>query len=168
MKKILLLLTLLFITSVSAQSFKAGVGTAYATDISTIGITANALMEIDKTWEADGSFTLFFEKDLVSWKVLNANIHYILSNKSDMKWYLLGGLNMTFYSVDFPEIEIDNPWGDDDFSVGGESSGSNFGFNLGIGGRKALSESLELFGQSHYTISDGSYLTLNVGVLFKF
>lgn len=165
MKKILLTFAaiLLFTTLTSAQGFKGGAGLAYGTDISTVGISANGLYEINKQWEIGGSFIFFFEKDLVSWKALNVNAHYILSDNDGMKFYGLAGANLTLYSIDIPEVTFGG------ISVGGgETTGSNFGVNLGAGTRKELSKSVELFGEAQYTISDGSYLTANVGVLFKF
>jgi len=163
MKKLFyfLLFCALAVTSVSAQSFKVGAGAAYGTDISSIGISANAVYDINKQWEAAGSFIFFFEKDLVSWKALNANVHYIFSENENMRFYGIGGMNLTFYTIDLPSTTFGGT------TIGGEQSGSNFGVNIGAGTIKNLNEKLEIFGEAQYTLSDGSYLTANIGILVK-
>jgi hypothetical protein len=85
MKKLLLLsISVLLCGSLFAQSFdssklRAGGGFFYASEIQNVGLTLNGIYEIDEIWEGSLGFTHIFEKDHVSWNILDLDIPVILT-----------------------------------------------------------------------------------------
>ncbi|MGZ2371192.1 outer membrane beta-barrel protein [Ancylomarina sp. YFZ004] len=143
--------------------FSVGAGLGYASDISSLGISANVGYEIDETWAASGSYTHFLEKDYVKWSAIDFNANYNISEIENLgKLYAIGGINITTVKLDFPDVDFDG------FSMGGGSvSDSNFGVNIGAGLKVDLSEKMFLAPEITYSISSGSYLRIGAKLMFK-
>jgi len=163
MKKIATVLSIVFLLTISsgkisAQNYSAGGGLVFASDISTLGISLNGKYEINEKFDIAPSFIYFLEKDYVSWMVLNVDAHYSFNSIDGIDFYGIGGLGITFVTVDFGTV-----FGND-YSY----SESNFGINIGAGASKNLATNLDGFAEAKYTLSSGGYLQLNAGVLYKF
>ena len=138
--------------------FTVGAGLGYATDISSLGISANVGYEINETWEATGSYTHFFEKDYVKWSAIDFNANYNISEIENLgKLYAIGGINITTVKLDIPGFN----------EVFGSSSESNFGVNIGAGLKVDLSEKMILAPEMTYSISSGSYLRIGAKLMFR-
>ena len=187
------IIALTFNVSTTAQESKimAGGGLSYASEINNIGLFAKGIYLINDSWEGSGAFTYFFKKDYVTWSALDFNGHYVFSSNETTSFYALGGLNVTFYKIKIDGVTYDlgGDWGtqgsDDGYwgetseydpyedlkstmSSSIESSGSEIGFNIGIGGRYALTESLYLNGEAKYTLGGADYFNVGVGLLYHF
>lgn len=148
--------------------FSVGAGLGYASDISSIGISANVGYEIDETWQATGSYTHFLEKDDIKWSAIDFNANYNLNKIENFgELYAIGGINITTIKWDYPEIDFGNDIPGMNFSSGGSDSDSNFGVNIGAGVKIDLSEKMFLAPEMTYTISDGSYLRIGAKLMFK-
>ena len=160
----LLVLTLItfFSGKASAQNLKVGGGLFYATDLNNVGISVNGNYEFSKQLQLAPSFIYFLTKDYVSWKALDIDLHYKLVDNSGLDIYAIGGLGLTFVSIDIPTITL----GGSSFG-GGSVSDSNFGVNVGAGVSKSLG-SVDLFAEAKYAITSGSYLKIGAGLLFGF
>lgn len=176
-------------TTTSAQESKilAGGGLSYASEINNIGLFAKGIYLINDSWEGAGTFTYFFKKDYTTWTALDFNGHYVFSTNETASFYALGGLNMTFYKIkiDGADYDVGGDWGTEypgdemseynpyadmqsAMSSSFESSGSEIGFNIGIGGRYALTESLYLNGEAKYTLGGADYFNIGVGLMYRF
>ncbi|TRX71313.1 hypothetical protein [Carboxylicivirga sp. M1479] len=176
-------------TFMSAQDskFMAGAGLTYATDIDNIGINVKGLYLINETWEADAGFTYFFEKNNVNYSALDFNGHYVFLNNEGKCLYGLAGINITFYKIEIDGIgtsdydeyddyyggssEYEDFYGENPFSSladAMESKGSEFGFNLGFGGRLPLTEALNLTGEIKYILGGANYFSIGAGILYHF
>ena len=187
MRNLIIVLGLILTTSsVFAQEPKimVGGGLTYATEINNVGLHLKGIYGITDKIEGEGAFAYFFKKDYTNWSALDFNVHYMLSENEDMCFYALGGLNITFY-----KFEVDSPIGGNYTGMGDEygemleeyvgytessslgsieSSGSEIGINLGVGGRMPLSEHLNLMGELKYTLGGADYLSASVGVTYSF
>ena len=143
--------------------FSVGAGLGYASDISSIGISAYVGYEIDETWQASGSYTHFLEKDEIKWSAIDFNANYNLSEISNVgQLYAIGGINITTVKVDFPEINFDG------LSLGGDSaSDSNFGVNIGAGVKIDLSEKMFFAPEMTYTIGNTGYIRIGAKLMFN-
>ena len=140
--------------------FTVGAGLGYATDISSLGISANVGYEIDETWEATGSYTHFLEKDYVKWSAVDFNANYNISEIENLgKFYAIGGLNITTVKIDIPGLS--------EFLGSSSTSESNFGVNIGAGLKMDLSEKMILAPEMTYSISSGSYLRIGAKLMFR-
>lgn len=160
----LLVLTLitLFSGKSSAQNLKVGGGLFYATDLNNVGISVNGNYEFSKQLQLAPSFIYFLTKDDVSWKALDVDLHYKLVANRGLDIYAIGGLGLTFVSIDIPSFNFLGTT-----AGGGTVSDSNFGVNIGAGVSKSLG-SVDLFAEAKYAITSGSYLKIGAGVLFGF
>ena len=139
--------------------FSVGAGLGYATDISSLGISANVGYKINDDWAAAGAFTYFLESDYVKWSALDFNANYNLPELKNVgALYGIAGLNVTMITM--PEINVGG------ISVGGGSS-SNVGFNVGAGLNVGLSEKMVLAPELTYTLSSGGYLRAGVKLMFN-
>ncbi len=156
-KHLLFIVSLLLVSSfMFAQNIKVGGSAGFATDIASFGISANGTYTINKEWEAAASFTHYFENDFVTWNALDFDAHYYFTKKGGFDIYAIGGLNILMW-----EIEIN--WGLGTTST----SNTDIGLNLGTGATKKLNKNLDLFAEAKYSISNGSYLSVRAGVLFR-
>jgi opacity protein-like surface antigen len=139
--------------------FTVGAGLGYATDISSLGISANVGYEIDETWAATGSYTHFLEKDYIKWSAIDFNANYKLSEIENLgKLYAIGGINITTIKFDYPGLSE---------LIGSSASDSNFGLNIGAGLKVDLSEKMILAPEMTYSISSVSYLRIGAKIMFK-
>ena len=140
--------------------FTVGAGLGYATDISSLGISANVGYEIDETWEATGSYTHFLKKDYVKWSAIDFNANYNISEIESLgNLYAIGGINITTVKLDIPGLS--------EFLGGNSTSESNFGLNIGAGLKVDLSEKMILAPEMTYSISSGSYLRIGAKLMFR-
>jgi len=163
MKKLfIVIIAILFVGSFqeTKAQFTVGAGLGYATDISSLGISANVGYEIDETWEATGSYTHFLEKDYVKWSAVDFNANYNISEIENLgKFYAIGGLNITTVKIDIPGLS--------EFLGSSSTSESNFGVNIGAGLKVDLSEKMILAPEMTYSISSGSYLRIGAKLMFR-
>jgi opacity protein-like surface antigen len=138
MKRLMLFaVALLFATAVSAQ-FKVGGGLTIGTKSGGIsddgdeklgiGINVRGDYAFDESWSIAPGFTYFFasapsEVDITYWQ-LNADAHYQFSSEGDMGIYALGGLNYSYFKID---------WGAGNEYWDGSADDSEIGLNLGVG-----------------------------------
>lgn len=152
--------------SLKAQESKilVGGGINYTSNISSAGLSVKGVYLIDETWEGAAAFTYLFENDYTSWSMLDLDGHYVFKKDETMTLYALGGLNFTFWKVEFDYGYYDDFY--DGFG-GSDITGNEVGINLGAGGRYDLSEKLSLVGEAKFTVGGFNFLTLGVGVLYK-
>lgn len=170
MKKLSILTISILISSISfGQGFETnklrlGAGLFFASDINNVGLTLNSAYEINYDWEAAVAFTHFFEKDYVTWNILDLDAHYIFyTDEGKFNAYGIAGLSISFVKVTIPEM-----------NVGGiiipESTGkdSSAGFNIGAGINYGLSDKLNLAPEFRITLADGSYVRIGATVQYLF
>jgi opacity protein-like surface antigen len=140
--------------------FKIGPGVGFATDISSLSISANASYDINEKWAASGAFTYFLEKDNVKWSALDFNANYNITEIENVgALYGIGGINITMVKVDIPGL--------DDLLGSSSTSSSDFGINLGAGLNLELSDKITLAPELCYTIVNGGYLRAGVKLMFS-
>lgn len=164
MKRLLLIISMVFIASVSfAQSGKwaAGVTLGYGSDISKPSIGVKALYDISDHFTVAPSFNYYFQKKeegvkLNAWDI-NADLHWNVLNKDNFKLYPLAGITYLHYKA---SANISN----------GESfSDSSFGANLGIGTQVELGGNWAVSAEVKYQIlDDGSQFVPAASVMYKF
>ncbi len=157
----LLFAFVLFLTANQAKAqISVGPGLGFATDISSLGISANVGYQINEKWAATGAFTYFLEKDYVKWSALDFNANYSITQIENVgALYGIGGLNITMVKIDIPELG--------EWLGGGSASSSDVGLNLGAGLNIGLSEKMTLAPELCYTISSGGYLRAGVKLMFS-
>lgn len=161
-KLFIVIIAILFIGTFqeTKAQFTVGAGLGYATDISSLGISANVGYEIDETWAATGSYTHFLEKDYYKWSAIDFNANYKLSEIENLgKFYAIGGINITTVKLDLPGLP--------GFLGSSSTSESNFGVNIGAGLKVDLSEKMILAPEMTYSISSGSYLRIGAKLMFR-
>jgi hypothetical protein len=167
-------LTLCFSLTSKAQDSKilAGAGLNYATDISTMGISAKGVYLASDTWEIAPAFTYYFKKNNVNWSTLDFDGHYVFSVSDKSTFYAIGGLNVTFWKWSY---DSDDSYGDEydeyDDYFGGfdlDASGSDIGFNIGVGSRFAISDKMYFNGDLKYTLGGSNFLSVGAGLLYHF
>lgn len=176
MKKgiLIILAFMLYAGSSFAQGFdpaniRAGAGLTYATEIGTIGLTLTGVYEIDQTWEGAFGFNYFFETNNVQWSVFDFDGHYLFHEVSpELNVYGLAGLSITRWSVEIPGITTTSGWGPSFTTDPITDSGSDFGFNLGVGANYSLNEVLNIAPELRYTVREGGYLRIGATAQYKF
>ena len=155
-KAALILVVLFSITETKAQ-ISAGLGVHYGTDINNIGFSINGKYQIDETWSAAPSFTLFLKKDYVTWSALDLDANYKITDIEKVGGlYGLAGLNMTFYKI---KLEY--------YGVPSESAtGTEIGLNLGLGLDIPINEKLVVAPEVRYTLGGASYLRIGSKVMY--
>ncbi len=165
-KSVLLLLTVLLSANLFAQGFessklRAGAGLVYATDINSLGLAFNGVYSFTEQWEGAVGFTHIFEKDYMSYNVLDLDAHYVFfDNGAGMNVYGLGGLSFNFWKFNWPDEYAE-------LGLGSES-GSDVGLNLGVGMNYALSDVLNLAPEFRVTMADGSYVRIGATLQYRF
>ncbi len=168
MKKISLLIaafSLLFVTqNTQAQTAKGdmrlGAQLGYGTEIESLGIGARFDYAITDQILLAPDLMYFFGKSQdgvdFSWFDINLNGNYVFEmSNPDIIPYVLAGLNIAFFSVDFEGISI--------FPGGGSST--NIGLNLG-GGVDFVVSTFFVFGELRYVLSSSDQLVISGGVKF--
>ncbi len=162
--------------SVSAQSFdvanlRAGLGVFYASEIKSAGLGLNAAYTITEEWEAAVGFGHIFEKDYVSWNILDLDAHYIFHTDDKFNVYGIAGLSVLFWKVDIPSQTITQSFGGftSSYTVPGSTdSGNEAGVNIGIGMNYHIADQFNLAPELRYTIRDGSYVRIGAAVQYLF
>ncbi|WP_297086452.1 outer membrane beta-barrel protein [uncultured Draconibacterium sp.] len=164
--KTLVFSVLFFVAAQSQAQISVGGGLWYGSDINSIGISVNGKYDFNEKWAAAPAFTYFLEKDYVKWSALDLDANYNITELENIgSLYAIGGLGITFWSVDFDGGTIDmGEFGSYDLGV--DASGSDVGVNLGVGLNIAASEKFAIAPEIKYTISDGSYLRIGAKILF--
>lgn len=130
---------ILFAAGQANAQISAGAGVVFGSDINNVGFSINGKYAFNETWAVAPSFTFFLKKDYVSWSVLDIDANYQITTIDKLGGlYALGGLNLTFWKIDFGD-EFDDVWGG-----GFNATGSDVGVNLGLGIDIPLSEQLML------------------------
>lgn len=155
--------------NVFAQEFdltklRAGAGLVYATEIGNIGLNFNGAYAITEEWEASLGFSHIFEKDYLSYNILDLDVHYVFYQHDEkLNVYGLAGLGFTFWKATIPAMNFGM------YSTPEASAtGTETGLNLGIGANYKLSDKLNLAPEIRYTIMDGSYLRIGASVQYMF
>jgi len=163
MKKLLIAIIAVLVFGTIEQTkaqFSVGPGLGYATDIGSLGISANVGYHINDEWAASGAFTYFLEQDYVKWSALDFNANYTFTELENVgALYGIGGLNITMVKVDIPGLS--EFWGTS------STTESNVGLNIGAGLNVDLSEKMVLAPELTYTVSSGGYLRAGVKLMFN-
>jgi len=164
--KSLVAIFLFFIVADASAQISVGGGLWFASDISSVGISANGKYAIDEDWSAAASFTYFLEKDYVKWSMLDFDANYNITEIENIgSLYGIGGLAVTLWSVDFDGGTYDlGEYGSYDLDF--DDSGSDIGLNLGLGLNIEASEKFAIAPEVKYTISDGGFFRIGAKILF--
>lgn len=152
LKVIICVIVLFTVTEANAQK-KVGGGVWYATDMENVGISINGAYFFSDNFSVAPSFTYFLEKNNVNWSMLDLDVNYSFTELDFGMLYAIGGLNLTFYSMDL------GGWGD--------FSGTNTSFNAGIGLGMPLGDNMTLCPEVRYTFGDGDFLRFGVKLLIE-
>ena len=140
----------------SAEGISAGGGLVYGTEIEELGIQLNGYYDLGDVVEnlrVGADFTYWFVDDPASVWTFNINGHYIFLRPDAALVYGLAGLNIYHYSVE---------------AFGFETSVTEPGLNLGIGGEYSVAEQLGLYAELKYVISDADQAVLGAGARYRF
>lgn len=161
----LLITVLSFSQGFETQKLRAGAGLFYASDINNIGLNINAAYEINDLWEAAVGYSYFFEKDYLTWSVLDLDAHYnFYTDGSKMTAYGLAGLAINFAKVTIPEINM----GGGVVIPETTSKDSSVGLNLGVGVNYGLTDQLNLAPEFRVVLADGSYVRIGAMIQYLF
>ncbi len=155
MKKILLTICAIFLSTVAAMAEKGdvnvGVNISYPTEQKGFGLGVKGQYGITDHVRGELSWENFFENDGVKEWDLNLDIHYLLSLPANLKLYPLVGLHYSHFNV------LDH--------------GKGFvGFNLGAGIEYALTDSFTWNIQGKYSWSDDDLDqgVISTGIVYHF
>jgi len=179
-KNILLVFAIVLSANVFAQSFdasklRAGAGLVYATEVGNVGINLNGVYSFTDQWEGSLGFTHIFEKDCVTYNMLDFDVHYVFYTPDEkLNVYGLAGLGLTFWDIDYdsPAIYISDYTGFD-FDMSSTSAlisgnGTDLGLNLGVGANYKLSDKLNLAPEIRLTVTDNTYLRIGATLQYRF
>ncbi len=191
MKKLLLVVAVVAICgvfqNVKAQ-FSVGVGLNYATDLGSIGISAQAAYDFTEEWAATADFTYYLEKDNMKWTTVDLNANYSFTDLGNTgKLYGIAGMSYLNCSIDydfdipngggdhpdfpdFPEPGSDIPGVDDvlnNLKDAAEDSSSKIGVNLGLGLKMDLSEKMLLCPELLYSSAYSGHFRFGAKLMFK-
>lgn len=184
-KNILLVFAIVLSANVFAQSFdvsklRAGAGLVYATEVSNVGINLNGVYSFTDQWEGSLGFTHIFEKDYLTYNMLDFDVHYVFYTPDEkLNVYGLAGLGFTFWDIDSPTIYISDYTGFD-FGMSATSAlistpnasmsgnGTDLGLNLGVGANYKLSDKLNLAPEIRLTVTDNTYLRIGATLQYRF
>lgn len=154
---------ILFAAGQANAQISAGAGVVFGSDINNVGFSINGKYAFNETWAVAPSFTFFLKKDYVSWSVLDIDANYQITTIDKLGGlYALGGLNLTFWKIDFGD-EFDDVWGG-----GFNATGSDVGVNLGLGIDIPLSEQLMLAPEVRYTLGGANFFRVGVKLMYAF
>lgn len=143
-----------------------GGGLGYATEISTLAIFAKGVYQFTNEWEGSLGINYYLPKDMglakLTWIGIDLDAHYVFSAQDQMEFYGLAGLNIMRVSTP----SYSHTAGGHTVSIPSVSV-TNTGLNLGAGGRYKFGEKLYGLGEAKYTIDNGGFLQLSVGVLYR-
>jgi len=137
----------------------------YATEIGNIGLNFNGAYAITEEWEASLGFSHIFEKDYLSYNILDLDAHYVFYQHDEkLNVYGLAGLGFTFWKATMPAMDLGFGYTSPELS----DNGTNVGINLGIGANYKLSDKLNLAPEIRLTATDGTYLRIGASVQYIF
>ncbi len=195
MKKLLLVVAVVALCGVfqnAKAQFSAGLGLNYATEVNTLGISAQVAYDFSDKWAATGAFTYYLEKNNLTWTNIDLNANYVFTEVGKMgKLYGIAGLSYLTSSYDYDKIDVpnvpndtpdfptgfapssfeaeDNPWEGLGKALGAvDDSTSSVGLNLGIGLKMDLSEKMVLCPELVYTTANTGHIRLGAKLMFKF
>lgn len=148
-------------TNVQAQ-MKSGAGLAFGSEAESLGLTANfytALTSVENL-SVGGDFVYFLSKEVNpflnrKWVELNLNGQYTFYSEQMNHAYALGGLNIARQKFVYKGIES-SPYFD--------KSKIRVGLNTGIGGEYSLNETLLVFAEFKFVLSDFDQAVISAGV----
>lgn len=145
-------LFLSFNTNALAQSetFKAGGGIAYGSEVEAIGIQVGGVYGFTDNISGAADFIVFFP-DNYDWWELNLNGQYNFMSEDGTRVYGLAGLNYATLSINLGQF--------------GSSSSSELGLNLG-GGAEFDLDFANLYGELKYVLGDADQLGISAGLRF--
>lgn len=156
MKNLTFTILFMIVSTAMFSQTKVGLQAAYGTN-SEIGIGAKASFRISDKFRASPSFNYFFGESVqgASSSVIgiNADAHYILSDKDGLSFYPLAGLNLTRSSATV---------------LGISASVTEIGFNVGGGLNYDLSSSLTGVFETKYILSAFDQAVFSIGLLYNF
>ncbi len=142
--------------SQSDTKLRLGVGTAYASEVESTGLTVKGIYGISNKWEGSLAYTYFFENLGLSWNVIDLDGNFVFyDNKKKFSAYALAGLAVTF-------------WKREPILFGDTRKGSYTGMNIGIGANIALSEHLNLAPEIRGTLFELSYTRVGLTLQYVF
>lgn len=142
------LLMTAFAQSSTAQTNVGGGLTFFKFDGgSEIGLNIKSTFSLTEKFEISPAINYYFV-DGYTLMGLNGDFHYLLGDEDGFTFYPSAGINILRSAVS------------------GFSS-NTLGFNLGAGARLPVSESLSIYADGQYRLSDFSGLVFSVGVLFS-
>ena len=153
LKAVVVILVVFSFSQAKAQ-ISVGAGAVFGTEINNLGLSVHGKYQFTDEWSAAPSFTYFLKKDMLSWSSLDLDANYKIS---DAGLYLIGGLNMTFFSIDT----------DDTFLGGFDLSGTDTGFNIGAGMEFEIGDGLTFSPEARYTLGGGNFLRIGLKVMFE-
>lgn len=167
MKKLLLIAAIaLFGMTAQAQTEKgdmaAGINLSMGTGdgLTNIGIGAKYQWTIVNNFRLEPAFNYFLKKDYVSMWDLGVNAHYLFGLGDKFTIYPLAGLGVQGVKVSYDLGE----WG-----LGGGSSDTKFGFNLGAGAEYMVSSAISIGLEFKYKIvADWNRAVFSLGATYHF
>ena len=152
-----LVLFTLALTPALAQ-VSVGGGLALGTDdlIGGVGLDGRGYYVFQPRVRGVANIHIFFPGDPYSFWTFDANVHYLLmrsnfNRPADLIAYIMGGLN-------YAQISIDHAFGN--------TSNSEIGFNIGLGGEKRTDFG-GIFGEIKIVLGDADQIVLGGGVRFS-
>lgn len=137
-------------------------GLGFATEIESLGFQGGATYLITEEIRGAADIIIYLPGDQgagivdVNWFEFNANGHYLFQDEEDLELFVLGGLNFTRVSVDFPENDFFGGGSVSDTELG-LNAGAGLGYNIGFG---------DLYVELKYVISSADHLAATAGVRF--
>lgn len=104
-------LAMSFSSLLAKSSTKIGGGLAYGTGWEEVAIQIGADIDINKLWSIAPDFKYYLTDEFYTVWELNANAHYVISDKDKLSFYLLGGLNFAHYSSEGTTVDL-GPFGE--------------------------------------------------------
>lgn len=129
-----------------AETFKAGGGLAFGSEVEAIGIQAGAVYGFNEEISGSADFIIFFP-DNYDWWEFNLNAHYNFMAEDGVRVYGLAGLNSTTLDSEFT------------------NSNTEIGLNIGGGAEYGL-DFANLYGEVKYVLGDADQLGLSAGLRF--
>ncbi len=151
---------LLFTSSNVNAQFKVGGGLAYANEINNVGISINTGYDFSENWAAEVDFTYFFKHNMLTFSSFDFDGNYFFN----FGLYPLLGLNINIIGVHIPDLYIDGVG-----NIGAiTASTTEFGFNMGLGYRFNLGESLSFSPEMRYTVGGFNYFRAGLKLMYQF
>lgn len=145
-------LFLLLLTTETRAQLSIGPGIAFGTDVDELGIQVRGIYSITDQWRAGADIIYYLDsiKDFSIWEI-NLNAQYVFTDAAQLKAYALAGFNILLFSDSF---------------FGENSTSTEAGLNLGVGGQYLFSDKVSGLAELKYTLSDLDQLVIGLGIQF--